>query len=96
MPRLENWSIGSEFSNPYQAPELQVRKLYGEIYDDEFKRFEDGTRIVSSRLVELDLQNNIGQTRNTKYILGKPSEDYLKWLEENDISLEQFSKNQED
>lgn len=91
MPRIENWSIGSAHFNPYQAPELQKKYLYGEIYDDEKSRFEDGTYISTSRIIHLDLENNVAETRNTTYILGKPSEDYLKWLKDNNITLEQFT-----
>lgn len=86
MPRLENWSIVGDF-NPYQAPECRVRQLNGEIYDDEMGRFEDGRRIISSRIMELDIINNFAQTRNTKYILGKMSDDYAEWLEFNKIEL---------
>lgn len=89
IPRLENWSIVGDFY-PYKAPELQYRKLQGEIYDDEKKRFDDGRCVRTSPLTELNLKNNYAQTLNTKYILGKVSKDYLKWLEENDMTLEQF------
>jgi len=89
LPRLENWFISSEGS-PYQAPELQKKRLTGAIYEDEKHRFEDGKIVTTSSLIELDLKNNIAKTRNTKYILGKPSENYLKWLKENNMALEQF------
>jgi len=88
MPKLENWSMGTSY-NGFQAPELQEKQLRGNIYDDEFNRFKDGTIITTSSLVELDLKNKIAKTLNTKYVLGNPSEDYLKWLEENNILLEQ-------
>ena len=87
MPRLENWYVGNYWDG-YQAPELIENQLSGEIYGDEKNRFEDGVRIRTSRLIELDIKNKIAQTLNTKYTLGKPSEDYLKWLKENNISLD--------
>lgn len=87
MPRLENWSVGSSEFNPYQAPECQSKVLRGQIYDDEKNRWDDGTTIRTSRLVELDIKNKYAQTLNTKYILGEPSEDYLKCLQENEIPL---------
>ncbi len=90
MPRIEKWSIGSAYFNPYQAPELQKKYLYGEIYDDEKGRFENGTYISTSSIQELDLENNVAETKNTTYILGKPSEDYLKWLKDNNFTLGQF------
>ena len=91
MPRLEDWSITGGF-NPYQPPECQHRFLQGIIYDDEKKRFPDGSPVRTSILQDLDLKNNIAQTRNTTYILGSISEDYLKWLREKDLTIEQFVK----
>jgi hypothetical protein len=85
MPRLENWSVCDSEFNPYQAPECQSKVLRGQIYDDENERWDDGTTIRTSRLVELDTKNKYAQTLNTKYILGEPSEDYLKWLKDNGI-----------
>lgn len=90
MPRLENWSIGCAELDPYRAPESQKKVLYGQIYDDEKERWNDGTNIRTSTIVELDIKNNSAKTLNTKYILGEPSKDYLEWLEENNMTLEQF------
>ena len=86
MPRLENWSVGSLWDG-YQVPGLLEQQLRGTVYDDEFDRFENGTKIQTSLLTDLNIKNNYAQTLNTKYILGEPSEDYLKWLEENKIPL---------
>lgn len=90
MPRLESWSIVEDL-NPFQAPELQTSRLKGIIYDDELKRFSDGRSVTTSRIVELDLKNKIAQTKNTKYKLGEPNPNYLKWLEENNMTLEQYN-----
>ncbi len=70
MPRLENWSIKGEF-NPYQAPELRIRELSGEIYDDEAKRFKDETEILTSTIIKCDFENNTAQTKSREYKLGK-------------------------
>ena len=59
MPRLENWSIGVDDSNPFLAPELRSRRLYGDIYDDENKRFEDGKTVSTSSIQELNLKENL-------------------------------------
>ena len=92
MPKLENWSVGCNNFNPYQAPECQDKVLYGEVYDDEKQRFKDGVYIMTSSIIELDIKNRIAQTSNTKYILGNPSKEYLNWLKENNMSLDQFIK----
>ena len=86
MPRLENWSVGNLWDG-YQASKINKNQLRGQIYDDEKERWEDGTSIRTSSLVELDINNKVAKTLNTKYILGEPSEDYLKWLEENNLSI---------
>jgi hypothetical protein len=56
MPRLENWYIIG-------------RSLIGQVYNDE--RFADGTEIQTSRIIKLDSEAGIAQTRNTTYELGK-------------------------
>lgn len=88
MPRLEDWSISNRW-NEFQSPLLDEKQLSvsGVIYDDEFGRFEDGERIITSSLRKLDINNNYAQTLNTKYTLGIPSDEYLKWLEKHNMSL---------
>ncbi len=88
MPRLEDWFITSDSDNPYKAPELRAQKLSGKIYDDETKRFEDGTEVITSTIVKYDFENELIQTKSTEYKLGKISDEYSKWLELNKISLE--------
>lgn len=93
MPRLENWSIVFDSCTEdmyYKAPELIKKRLQGDIYDDENKRFENGEFVVTSSIQELNIKENYAQTKNTKYILGKPSEDYLKWLKSENLNLSDF------
>ena len=90
MPRLENWSIGVD--NPYQAPELQKKRLHGDIYDDEKGRFPDGSSVSTSSIQELNLKENYAMTRNTKYILGKPDQDYIRYLASQGKKLEDYTK----
>lgn len=56
--RIENWS------------EL-CGSVWGNLYDDPNKRFQDGTDIRTSRIVYLDYENNKLETLNTIYDLGK-------------------------
>ncbi len=63
MARLENWILCEG-----------INVIIGDIYDDEQQRFEDGKAIRTSGIVELNLEENYAQTRNTKYILGKRKE----------------------
>lgn len=57
VPRLENWRVS------YQ------NQLVGEIYDH--PTFEDGTVIVTSRVVRWSNVKNKAYTKNTGYELGK-------------------------
>lgn len=88
MPRLENWSIGAD--NPFQAPECQSKRLHGQIYNDENGRFPDGAEISTSTIQELNLKENYVMTRNTKYILGEPDQDYVKFLDSIGKKLEDY------
>ena len=87
MPRLEKWSIGVKYKNEFLAPELHKKYLYGEIYDDEQGRFEDGKQVSTSSIQELNLDEGYAMTRNTKYILGKPDEGYVEYLKREGIDL---------
>jgi hypothetical protein len=88
MLRLEKWSVITDDSNPFLAPELRKMRLQGEVYDR--SDFEDGTFVHTSSIQRLDIKNNLAETRNTEYQLGEPSEDYLKWLESNGKRLEDY------
>lgn len=61
MPRLENWAM----------------VIHGECYDDEKKRFRDGEKITTSKVVRIgdgllaDILSRV-ETLNTKYQLGTP------------------------
>lgn len=90
MSRLENWSIGVDDSNPFLAPELRSRRLYGDIYNDENGRFPDGAEISTSTIQKLNLKESYAMTRNTKYTLGEPDRSYIEWLEKNGKSLEDY------
>lgn len=92
MPRLENWSIVSDNSNPFLAPELRNLRLQGQIYDDEKGRFPDGAEVSTSTIQELNLKENYAMTRNTKYILGEPDQDYIRYLASQGKKLEDYIK----
>lgn len=85
MPKLENWSIVKEDSNPFLAPEIRGFILKGNIYND--NRFQNGSLIVTSTIQEINIKNRVARTRNTLYRLGEPSKNYLKWLKDNGKSL---------
>lgn len=88
MPRLEEWSLFRDDSNPFLAPELRSVRLQGKVYGHEM--FDDGDGVSTSTVQKLDLKNNIAETKNTVYELGEPSEGYIKWLNENGKELEDY------
>ncbi len=57
MSRLENWSV-------YNG------SLVGDVYDD--NRFPDGKRVITTRLVSINFEENSAKTENTTYQLGAP------------------------
>lgn len=65
MPRLEQWRICS-YDNS---------RLTGIIHDDEVLRFDDGTKITTSSIVELNEKEGYCQTKNTRYVLGKKEDN---------------------
>ena len=77
---LKNWSTVGGSSNPYLAPELQTLCLRGEVYGH--PKHEDGKRIHSSPVVDLDIDNNTARTLNTEYVLDGPDPQWLAWLKE--------------
>lgn len=85
MPKLENWSVVSYPTNPFQAPKLWPRCLAGRIYGD--PRFEDGMNVSTSTLQALDVKARTAKTRNTEYQLGEPSDDYKQYCKDNNIEL---------
>ncbi len=89
LPKLENWSIVRDESNPFLAPELRNVVLQGEVYGH--KNFEDGVNVSTSSLEEINVESRIAQTRNTTYELGEPSIIFLNWLEENGHRLEDYN-----
>ena len=83
MIKLENWSITARPRDPYQAPELWGSVLAGKVFGH--PEFQDGSPIWSSLIKEVD--GRIVKTHSgSVYTLGKVSEDYVKWCEENKFS----------
>jgi hypothetical protein len=81
MVKIENWTMVSNL-DPYKPPEMQVARLQGFAYGH--PRFEDGTFITTSRLIDLDIPNGSAKTSSgSDYVLGQPSADWIDWLKEN-------------
>ncbi len=85
MPTLENWSVITTPSNPFQASELWPSRLSGRIYND--TRFEDGSLVATSTLKSIDVKARTASTKNTEYILGEPDSTYVEYCKNNNIEL---------
>ena len=90
MPRLEDWAISPDWTNPYCAPECRETIMGGKIYNDD--RFEDGKQIATSKFVGLDLEKMQAQTRNTLYDLGEPNKEWMEKLKEKGMTLEDIAR----
>jgi hypothetical protein len=82
MPRLENWSITTNYGCEFIAPTLKSSRVRGIIYGDTKNRFEDGTDIITSKIISCDLDDGRVKTQNTTYQLGEPDPKYIKFLTE--------------
>lgn len=88
MPKIENWAIIIDDSNPFIAPELCTQRVQGYIYDDEKNRFPDGSPVATSGIIEKDFTRGIVKTRNTIYTLGKIDPVYEQWIRDNELMTE--------
>lgn len=89
MSMLENWSVGTYNDDPYQAPELGLRCISGELYDDD--RFPAGERVRTSEVEFLCTKTGQAVTKSgTVYTLGTPDPRWETWLKENSYTLSQF------
>ena len=79
-PKIENWSmINDPVNDMYTAPECRSYIICGNVYNH--KSYEDGKFIRTSAIVNVN--GRIVETYSGSiYELGKPDEDYLKFLKE--------------
>lgn len=78
--RLENWYIVWANDEDYLAPELRHKRVQGQVYGHE--NFKDGTFIITSALMEINLGEMYVKTMNSCYDLGTPDPEYIKAINE--------------
>lgn len=84
--KIEQWSLGYDTDNPYLAPELRKRRLSGICKERAIELGEDCDLPLTTSSV-VSYEDNVVTTRSgTKYELGEPAEDYVKWCDENGYS----------
>jgi len=92
MPRLKEWFFSTALGL-FREPEVSgghefvQTRLFGRVYDDARRdmltgEFDDGHRVITSPVHEINWQERYVKTRSgTKYELeGNPSESYIDWL----------------
>ena len=84
--RLENWFVLC-VGDLYTPPECQSIILCGEIYEHKGRwKDKDGYKIQTSYIK--DVEGCIVLTSSgSRYLLGKPSSDYINWCKINGIEL---------
>ncbi len=82
LPRIENWSLGFSVAegNRYTPPERQAQSLEGYVYNH--PTHKDGQYIRTSRIIQLNIEEGWVKTVYSTYLLGKPSAEYQKFLNE--------------
>ena len=99
MPKLRNWCFTNGTNQPVkpeiiEGNEMEQTRLIGYVYDDKRHTndwwsggaFQDGHRIVTSPVREINLEEGYVKTRSgTKYELDGPmNEKYAEWLNTED------------
>ena len=81
--RLEKWSTKVAV-DPYQAPELAVMRLHGEVYGHPYH--SDGMEVTTSAIIEVN-GKEITTASGTVYLLGEVDPDFEKWYNEESTGL---------
>ena len=72
IKKISNWEIIGLTKSVYTAPELSIAILRGQL--------ECGKKITTSNIIKISLSENIIETLNSIYELGKINVDYEKFL----------------
>ncbi len=79
MTRIENWKLGTFSEEDMDHGKM---RLSGKVYNHYRKK--DGSSVITSSVVSIDMENWLATTSSGNvYELGKPSAEYIKWLEDN-------------
>jgi len=88
-PTLENWSI-LFFDEPYTAPEARSARLGGTVYNH--PDIDNGSPIVTSKLKKFSSAKMTAETNNRQYILGKPSDAFMHFIQQGGHKLSDYNK----
>lgn len=86
MPRLENWAPNQMIMH-MGSGRMAINGLVGKVFNDEKKRFEDGTVITTSLVMSINQDQTEARTMNTVYQLGAPAPEWVAFCREHEIDL---------
>ena len=89
--KIENWSFQILMADEYKAPEQGTVVVVGKIYYD--VRACDGTQIRTSRIERISLDESLLLTKNTIYELGNIDSQFLKYMADNNYTIDEYAKN---
>lgn len=91
--KMKKWAIVNAPLSPYQAPELQTKRLQGDVFEHE--RFTDGESVTTSTILSILHEvetwgrgaGTLVVTENTTYWLdaGDMCSGYQAWCDENGL-----------
>jgi hypothetical protein len=80
--KLHNWSVIGSAVDTYKAPELQTKKLRGNVFGH--PEFADGDSVKTSTIVKVD-GRKIHTRSGSCYTLGRIDQKYRNWMKQNNI-----------
>ena len=89
ISRIEQWSIVCLDEYEYVAPENKSRYVRGYIYGH--TKHLDGTQILTSRIIQMIKEDGVITVitnSGSRYMMGEPKVEYVKWCTENGYSYE--------
>jgi hypothetical protein len=84
LVRLESWAVVAGANrgvfDRLEPGNLLLGRAYGH------QRIRTGMVIFTSPIVRVDRERNIAETRNTSYLLGDLSPEYMAWSRVRDVA----------
>jgi hypothetical protein len=78
--KLENWAVVASADIAIYQKLREGNLLVGKVSNH--PRIGEGTFVFTSPIMSFDTKTNVAETRNTSYRLGKVSDEYKMWTEQ--------------
>jgi len=81
--KIKNWAVITTNISPYTAPECVSSYLTGTIIEHYDDKIISGKDILTSKLININIDNRRAETQNTVYeLIGEPAEEYAEFLKQ--------------